>query len=64
MRGAGILQGRLLNCVDQTSDHVRLIHVAHSLCHKVAIEAVFFKAAQVIAWRELQDISVWRQGWV
>jgi hypothetical protein len=41
-----------------------LIHVAHSLCHKVAIEAVFFKAAQVIAWRELQDISVWRQGWV
>ena len=30
----------------------------------VEIEAVFSKAAQVIAWRELQDNSVWRQGWV
>jgi tryptophan-rich hypothetical protein len=30
----------------------------------VEIEAVFSKATQVIAWRELQDISVWRQGWV
>jgi hypothetical protein len=28
------------------------------------IEAVFFKAVQVIAWRDLQDDSVWRQGWV
>ena len=28
------------------------------------IEAVFSKATQVIAWRELQDGSVWRQGWV
>ena len=28
------------------------------------IEAVFSKATQVIAWRELQDDSVWRQGWV
>ena len=26
--------------------------------------AVFFKAVQVIAWRELQDESVWWQGWV
>ena len=30
----------------------------------VEIEAVFAKATQVIAWRELQDGSVWRQGWV
>ena len=30
----------------------------------VEIEAVFCKATQVIAWRELQDDSVWRQGWV
>ena len=30
----------------------------------VEIEAVFSKATQVIAWRELQDKSVWRQGWV
>ena len=30
----------------------------------VEIEAVFSKATQVIAWRDLQDDSVWRQGWV
>ena len=30
----------------------------------VEIEAVFSKATKVIAWRELQDNSVWRQGWV
>ena len=30
----------------------------------VEIEAVFSKATQVIAWCELQDHSVWRQGWV
>jgi tryptophan-rich hypothetical protein len=30
----------------------------------VEIEAVFSKATKVIAWRELQDDSVWRQGWV
>jgi len=30
----------------------------------VEIEAVFSKAVKVIAWRELQDESVWRQGWV
>ena len=30
----------------------------------VEIEAVFSKATQVIAWRELQDDSLWRQGWV
>ena len=30
----------------------------------VEIEAVFSKATQVIAWRELQDDSVWRQGWI
>ena len=30
----------------------------------VEIEAVFSKAKQIIAWRELQNDSVWRQGWV
>ena len=30
----------------------------------VEIEAVFSKATQVIAWRELQDYSVWQQGWI
>jgi tryptophan-rich hypothetical protein len=30
----------------------------------VEIEAVFSKAVQVIAWRELQNDAVWRQGWV
>jgi len=30
----------------------------------VEIEAVFSKATQVIARRELQDDSVWRQGWI
>lgn len=30
----------------------------------VPIEAVFSKAVQVIAWRDLQADSVWRQGWV
>ena len=29
----------------------------------VEIEAVFSKAVQVIAWRDLQDDVVWRQGW-
>ena len=31
---------------------------------QVEIEAVFSKATQVIAWRDLQDEQVWRQGWV
>jgi hypothetical protein len=31
---------------------------------QVEIEAVFSKAVQVIAWRELQVDGVWRQGWV
>jgi tryptophan-rich hypothetical protein len=30
----------------------------------VEIEAVFSKATQVIAWRELQDDNIWGQGWV
>jgi tryptophan-rich hypothetical protein len=30
----------------------------------VEIESVFSKATQIIAWRELQNGSVWRQGWV
>jgi tryptophan-rich hypothetical protein len=30
----------------------------------VEIEAVFSKATRIIPWRELQDDSVWRQGWV
>jgi tryptophan-rich hypothetical protein len=31
---------------------------------QVEIEAVFSKSVRVIGWRELQDDSVWRQGWV
>jgi len=38
--------------------------VATEPIEKVEIEAVFSKATQVIAWRELHDDSVWRQGWV
>ena len=30
----------------------------------VEIDAVFSKATPVIAWRELQDDSVWRQCWM
>ena len=30
----------------------------------VEIEAVFSKATQIIAWRDLQNDSIWRQGWV
>jgi tryptophan-rich hypothetical protein len=30
----------------------------------VEIEAVFSNATQVISWRDLQDDSVWQQGWV
>jgi len=30
----------------------------------VEIEAVFYKATKVIAWRELQNNLVWRQGWM
>ena len=32
------------------------------LIERVEIESVFSKAVQEIAWRDLQDISVWRQG--
>ena len=39
---------------EQLSDPIELVE----------IEAVFSKATQVIAWRDLQDDSVWRQGWV
>jgi hypothetical protein len=31
---------------------------------QVEIEALFSKAVQVIAWRDLQNDEVWRQGWV
>jgi hypothetical protein len=31
---------------------------------RVEIEAMFSKATPVIAWRDLQDEDVWRQGWV
>jgi len=31
---------------------------------QVKIEAVFSKEVQVMGWREVQDDSVWRQGWV
>ena len=30
----------------------------------VEIESVFSKATQIIAWRELQNDTVWLQGWV
>jgi tryptophan-rich hypothetical protein len=30
----------------------------------VEIESVFSKATQIIAWRDLQDDNIWRQGWV
>ncbi|MEY4974819.1 MAG: hypothetical protein RIQ97_14 [Pseudomonadota bacterium] len=30
----------------------------------VEIEAVYSKARQTIAWRQLQDEQIWRQGWV
>ena len=30
----------------------------------VEIEAVFSKATQTISWRELQDDSIWLQGWI
>ena len=30
----------------------------------VEIEFVFSKATQIIAWRDLQNDTVWRQGWV
>ena len=28
------------------------------------IAAIFYKALQMIDWRDLEDDSVWRQGWV
>ena len=31
---------------------------------RVEIEAVFSKTVPEIAWRDLQDDRVWRQGWV
>lgn len=31
---------------------------------QIEIESVYAKATQVIAWRELQNDKVWRQGWV
>ena len=30
----------------------------------VEIESVFSKCTQIVAWRELQNDGVWRQGWV
>jgi tryptophan-rich hypothetical protein len=30
----------------------------------VEVESVFSKASQIIAWRDLQNDTVWRQGWV
>jgi tryptophan-rich hypothetical protein len=30
----------------------------------VELESVFSKATQIMAWRQLQDDKVWRQGWV
>ena len=30
----------------------------------VALEALFSKRVQQLAWRELRDAAVWRQGWL
>ncbi|PTT75550.1 TIGR02450 family Trp-rich protein [Pelomonas sp. HMWF004] len=30
----------------------------------VELEALFSKRVQRLAWRELRDTAVWRQGWV
>jgi tryptophan-rich hypothetical protein len=30
----------------------------------VELEAVFSQATHIMAWRELQDDTVWRRGWV
>jgi tryptophan-rich hypothetical protein len=30
----------------------------------VELEALFSKRVQRLAWRELRDVAVWRQGWV
>ncbi len=30
----------------------------------VEVESVFSKNIQIIAWRDLQNDQVWRQGWV
>ena len=38
--------------------------IATDPIESVEIESVFSKATQIIAWRELQDDGVWRQGWV
>ncbi len=42
----------------------RMIICDATTIESMEIEAVFSKTTQVIAWRELQDDSVWRQGWV
>jgi hypothetical protein len=36
---------------------------ASDQCLNKEIKAVFAKAVQVIAWRDLQNDEVWRQGW-
>jgi tryptophan-rich hypothetical protein len=30
----------------------------------IEIEAVYSKKSRIIRWRELQDETVWRQGWL
>lgn len=30
----------------------------------IELEAVFDQSVQVIAWRDLKNIEIWRQGWV
>ena len=30
----------------------------------VEIEAVHSKRTRIVAWRELRDMAIWRQGWV
>jgi hypothetical protein len=54
-------RGQAKALLGQPGDPAR---AAHRPIESVEIEAMFSKATQVMAWRELQDLSVWRQGWV
>ncbi len=38
--------------------------IATDPIEQVELEAVFSKATQIMAWRDLQDDTVWLQGWV
>jgi hypothetical protein len=40
------------------------IDPAHQGGQRVCVEAVYSGKVRCIAWRELRDTSLWRQGWV